>query len=88
MRTTVNTETAPANASAPGSEGAPSAATALTPLEERAIRRFDHDRTFHLRCHTAAGVLRMTQPGADRSECLQGGSGALLAAGETEKDGV
>lgn len=29
----------------------------LTPLEARAIRRFEHDRQFHLRCYTRAKQL-------------------------------
>lgn len=32
----------------------------ITPLQERAIRRFEHDRDFHIRCYTTAHALEAT----------------------------
>ena len=53
-------------------ETAASVPSAITPLEERAIRRFEHDRTFYERCYTAAGELRRTQPGAGPGRTFAG----------------
>lgn len=33
----------------------------ITPLEDRAIRRFEHDRDFHLRCYVRAKQLEGLQ---------------------------
>ncbi|MET4143862.1 hypothetical protein [Arthrobacter sp. UYCo732] len=34
----------------------------ITPLEERAVRRFEHDRDFHLRCYVRAKQLEGLLP--------------------------
>lgn len=34
----------------------------ITPLEDRAIRRFEHDRDFYLKCYVQAKKLEATQP--------------------------
>lgn len=51
-------------------------------------RRPMQDSPSHHRRQAPAVAPRTTQPAADRAERLQGGSRALPAADETEKDGV
>jgi hypothetical protein len=58
----------------------------LTPLEERAIRRFEHDRTFRERCQEVAGGLVRDQPGADPVERLQHAIRVLQGADEAMLD--
>lgn len=65
----------------------------LTPLEERAIRRFDHDRQFHLRCYAKAkqleGIRQETEPldyADDLTRRLQDAMRALQAEDEAHHD--
>lgn len=55
----------------------------ITPLEDRAIRRFEHDREFHLRCYAKAKQLEATQPDDDLGKRLQDALRALQEADES-----
>ena len=59
---------------------------AITPLEERAILRFEHDREFHLRCYAKAKQLEVTQPDDDLGKRLQDAMRALQEADEVVHD--
>lgn len=56
----------------------------ITPLQERAIRRFEHDREFHIRCYTTAHALEATAHDAvtDLASRLRDAMTALQEADE------
>jgi hypothetical protein len=65
----------------------------ITPLEDRAIRRFEHDRQFHLRCYARAkqleGIRQETEPldyRDDLARRLQDAMRELQAADEAVHD--
>jgi hypothetical protein len=65
----------------------------ITPLEERAIRRFEHDRQFHLRCYSRAkqleGIRQEAEPldyTGDLSRRLQDAMRELQAEDEAVHD--
>lgn len=65
----------------------------ITPLEDRAIRRFEHDREFYLRCYARAkqleGIRQATEPldyPADLSRRLQDAIRELQAEDEAVHD--
>ena len=55
----------------------------ISPLEDRAIRRFEHDREFHLRCYAKAKQLEATQPDDDLGKRLQDAMRALQETAES-----
>lgn len=55
----------------------------ISPLEDRAIRRFEHDREFHLRCYAKAKQLEATQPDDDLGKRLQDAMRALQETDES-----
>lgn len=55
----------------------------ITPLEDRAIRRFE---LFHIRCYAKAKQLEQTQPDDDLGKRLQDAMRALQEADETFHD--
>lgn len=64
-----------------------------TPLEERAVRRFEYDRQFHLRCYARAkqveGIRQATEPlayPADLARRLQDAMRELQAEDEALHD--
>jgi hypothetical protein len=66
---------------------------AITPLEDRAIRRFEHDRQFHLRCYARAkqleGIQQASEPldyPSDLARRLQQAMRELQAADEADHD--
>jgi hypothetical protein len=58
----------------------------ITPLEDRAIRRFEFDRVFHERCRAKAHQLKTTQPGDDLSKRLQDAMRELQGVDEAVHD--
>lgn len=56
----------------------------ITPLQERAIRRFEYDRDFHLRVYAAAHALELTPTGkgTDLSDRLRDAMTSLQEADE------
>lgn len=58
----------------------------ITPLEDRAIRRFEFDRVFHERCQAKAHQLKVTQPDDDLSKRLQDAMRELQGADEAVHD--
>ncbi|ACL42224.1 conserved hypothetical protein (plasmid) [Pseudarthrobacter chlorophenolicus A6] len=65
----------------------------ITPLEERAVRRFEHDRQFHLRCYARAkqleGIRQESEPldyAGDLSRRLQDAMRELQAEDEAIHD--
>jgi hypothetical protein len=59
----------------------------ITPLDDRAIRRFEHDRQFHVRCYARARRLEQTtQPDDDLSKRLQDAMRELQAEDEAVHD--
>jgi hypothetical protein len=65
----------------------------ITPLEERAIRRFEHDRQFHVRCYARAkqleGIRQETEPldyAGDLSRRLQDAMRELQTEDEAVHD--
>ncbi|GAA4033068.1 hypothetical protein GCM10023063_15600 [Arthrobacter methylotrophus] len=60
--------------------------TALTPLEERAILRFEFDQVFHQRCQAKAHQLTTTQPDDPIAKRLQDAMRELQTADEQIHD--
>lgn len=60
----------------------------ITPLQERAIRRFEHDRDFYIRCYSAAHALELTPHDAatDLAVRLRTAMTALQEADEAVHD--
>lgn len=60
----------------------------ITPLQDRAIRRFEHDRDFHLRCYSAARALEPTalDAASDLAARLRDAMTALQEADEEIHD--
>jgi hypothetical protein len=58
----------------------------ITPLEDRAIRRFEFDRVFHERCRAKAHQLKATHPDADLDKRLQDAMRELQEADEAIHD--
>jgi len=54
----------------------------ITPLEDRAIRRFEFDLVFHERCRAKAHQLKRTQPDDDLGKRLQDAMRELQEADE------
>lgn len=58
----------------------------ITPLEDRAIRRFEYDRDFYTRCYAKANQLQETPPNDDLGKRLQDAMRELQTADETIHD--
>jgi hypothetical protein len=58
----------------------------ITPLEERAVLRFEFDHVFHQRCQARAHQLRATQPDDAIAKRLQDAMRELQAADELVHD--
>jgi hypothetical protein len=58
----------------------------ITPLENRAILRFEFDRVFHERCRAKAHQLKDTQPDDNLGKRLQDAMRELQAADEAIHD--
>lgn len=55
----------------------------ITPLEDRAIRRFEFDRDFYEQCYAKAKQLKESQPDDDLGKRLQDAMRTLQAADES-----
>lgn len=58
----------------------------ISPLEDRAIRRFEYDLEFHVRCHTKAKQLETAHPNDELGRRLQDAMRELQAADEAIHD--
>ncbi|HEX9227581.1 MAG TPA: hypothetical protein VF885_13135 [Arthrobacter sp.] len=58
----------------------------ITPLEDRAIRRFEHDRGFYERCYAKARELKEDRPDDALGKRLQDAMRALQEDDETVHD--